>query len=102
MKTFSLLTLLSLGVILSVNAQEKTYTPNARQAVQKSRMQQPQYMETTNPTKVKAEQDQNQVRATTTSTVNYQVVRPVAIDAPKRRSKKRTSNFAKLASAHKK
>lgn len=103
MKTFSIITLLSLGVFFNANAQEKTHTPNARQAVQKSRMQQPQYMDLGTPSEVKAENAPKQVKATTTlKRVNYQVERPVAIDAPKRRSKRRTSHFANLASAEKK
>jgi len=96
MKTFFLCALVSLGTIICVNAQQKTYTPNARQAVQKSRMQQPQYMKVT-ADQDKAKQRKDQVAAATPQTVNYQIERPLAIDAPKRRSKKRTSNFAKLA-----
>ena len=102
MKTFSILTFLSFCLIFSVQAQEKTYTPNARQAIQKSRMQQPQYMELT-----QQPVDQQQSNLITSGDVqnstNYQIERPVAIDAPKRRGKKpQVSTFAKLASYSKK
>jgi len=49
MKTFSVLILLSGCLFFSAQAQEHhQYVPNARQAVQKSRMQQSQYFELTN------------------------------------------------------
>ena len=90
-------------VVFGAYAQQKQYTPNARQAVQKSRMQQPQYMEVTQP-KVKAD-TQSQAptikAAPATKPVNYQLERPVAIDAPKRRGKKGAASYVKLAS-HKK
>ncbi len=100
MKTFSLCVLLSFGIFLGVNAQEKSYTPNARQAVQKSRMQQPQYMEVTQPKEVKASESQAKTvkAAASAHTVNYQIERPVAIEAPKRRGKKSAEGYTRLAS----
>jgi len=99
MKTFSLCVLLSFGIFLGVNAQEKSYTPNARQAVQKSRMQQPQYMEVTQ-SKVEESRMEAQPKETvsTARATNYQLERPVAIDAPKRRGKKSARSYVKLAS----
>ena len=98
MKTFSILTFFSFCLIFSVQAQEKTYTPNARQAIQKSRMQQPEYMELT-----QEPVDQQQETLANAEGIqpptNSQVERPVAIDAPKRRGKKpKVSTFVKLAS----
>lgn len=96
MKSFFLCAVMSLGTIIFANAQEKTYTPNARQAVQKSRMQQPQYMDVT-ADQEEAKQRKDKAVTAVPQKVNYQIERPLAIDAPKRRSKKRTSNFTKLA-----
>ncbi len=105
MKIFSLITLFSLGLVLSINAQEKQYTPNARQAVQKSRMQQPQYMQQQSaPIKVEVKQVKQtpENKATTkTAPVNYQVQRDLAIDAPKRRAKRRNSYTGRLATLYK-
>ena len=101
MKTFSILTFFTFCLIFSVQAQDKTYTPNARQAIQKSRMQQPQYMELTQ--QPVDQQQSNLISGDIQSPTNYQIERPVAIDAPKRRGKKpQVSTFAKLASYSKK
>ena len=87
-------------VVFAANAQQKKYTPNARQAVQKSRMQPPQYMEVTQPEVEADTQTAAPVikAATPAKPVNYQVERPVAIDAPKRRGNKGAIKYAKLAS----
>ena len=98
MKTFSILSIFSFCLIFSVQAQEKTYTPNARQAIQKSRMQQPEYMELTQQP-VDNQQGNLANSESIQPPTNYQIERPVAIDAPKRRGKKpKVSTFAKLAS----
>jgi hypothetical protein len=106
MKIFSLVTLFSLGLILSINAQEKQYTPNARQAVQKSRMQQPQYMQQQSaPIKVEVKEVKKapEGKATPKATpVNYQVQRELAVDAPKRRAKRRKTYTGRLATIYKK
>jgi hypothetical protein len=96
MKTFSVLILLSGILFYSAQAQEQSYVPNARQAVQKSRMQQPQYYQITqNPVN---KQQGSLLVASKPKQVNYQLERPVAIDDPKRRGKKSgESTFAKLA-----
>ena len=96
MKPFLILTVFCFCLVFSAQAQDKTYTPNARQAVQKSRMQQPQYFDLTNHS---LETEQGSLRtAQEPKTVNYQLERPIAIDAPKRRGKKpKESNFMKLA-----
>ena len=101
MKTFSILTIFSFCLVFSVQAQDTQYVPNARQAVQKSRMQQPQYLELTKDPVIK-QQAQLETPAPQNS-VNYLIERPVAIDAPKRRGKKSSeSTFVKLASISKK
>ncbi len=106
MKIFSLITLFSLGLVLSLSAQEKQYTPNARQAVQKSRMQQPQYMEQQQSAPVKVEvkkvKQTPETQATSTPAVNYQQQRVMAMDAPKRRAKRRNSYTGRLATIYKK
>jgi hypothetical protein len=96
MKTFSVLILLCACLFFSTQAQEQSYVPNARQAVQKSRMQQSQYFELTkNPVN---NQHGLLQAASNGRQVNYQLDRPVAIDGPKRRGKKSgESTFAKLA-----
>jgi hypothetical protein len=101
MKTFSILTIFSFCLVFSVQAQDNQYVPNARQAIQKSRMQQPQYLELTKDT---VDKQQNRVETPAPkNAVNYQFERPVAMDAPKRRGKKSgESAFAKLASNSKK
>ena len=106
MKIFSLITLFSLGLVLGMNAQEKTYTPNARQAVQKSRMQQPQYMQYQSaPVKVEVKQTketETEVKATPTTPVNYQDQRALTMDAPKRRAKRSNRYSGRLATIYKK
>lgn len=110
MKIFSLVTLFSLGLVLGLNAQDKTYTPNARQAVQKSRMQQPDYMQQRSaPVKVEVkqvketEEAETQIKATQTSVpVNYQQQRILTMDAPKRRAKRGNTYTGRLASIYKK
>lgn len=101
MKTFSVLLLLSGCLFFSVQAQEQSYVPNARQAVQKSRMQQPQYLELT---KYPVNKQQGSLQAASKARpVNYQSDRPVAFDGPKRRGNKAgESTFVKLASNSKK
>ena len=101
MKTFSVLILLSGCLFFSAQAQEHhQYVPNARQAVQKSRMQQSQYFELTNHQVNKPQGSLQTVSKT--KQVNYQLERLIAIDGPKRRGKKsRDSTFAKLASNNK-
>lgn len=96
MKTFSIILLLSGGLFFSAYAQDNSYVPNARQAVQRSRMQQPQYLELIKDSDIK---QQGEVQTTPdVKQINYQVQRPVAIDAPKRRGDKiGESSFAKLA-----
>lgn len=96
MKTFCLLTFFSFCLVVTAQAQDKTYIPNARQAVQKSRMQQPQYLELT---KDSVSNQQGSLKSESApKPVNYQAERPVSIDAPKRRGKKSgESNFTKLA-----
>ena len=89
--------------VFSAQAQEQSYVPNARQAVQKSRMQQPQYYQLTNGAKNPVNKQQDSSLAVTKSKrINYQLDRLVAIDAPKRRGKKSgESTFAKLADNNK-
>jgi hypothetical protein len=101
MKTFSIVFLLTGSLFFSAHAQDQSYAPNARQAVQKSRMQQPQYV---NLTKEPVDKQQENIKATSNSKIeNYLLNRPVAIDAPKRRAKKSgASTFAKLANYSKK
>ncbi len=102
MKTFSVLILLSGCLFFSAQAQEhqQSYVPNARQAVQKSRMQQSQYFELTNHQVNKPQGSLQTVPKT--KQVNYQLGRLIAIDGPKRRGKKSgDSTFAKLASNNK-
>jgi len=96
MKTFSIVLLLSGGLFFSTYAQDNSYVPNARQAVQRSRMQQPQYFDLTRDSDTK---QQGAVQTTPdVKQINYQVQRPVAVDAPKRRGNKiGESSFAKLA-----
>ena len=96
MKTFSIVLLLSGGLFFSAYAQDNSYVPNARQAVQRSRMQQPQYLDLTRDSEIK---QQGAVQTTpNVKQTNYQVQRPVAIDGPKRRgSKIGETSFAKLA-----
>lgn len=89
-------------MFFTAQAQEQSYAPNARQAVQKSRMQQSQYIEITEDPVNKL---QGSVEAASKSKqVNYQVNRPVAHDAPKRRGKKsgESTTFARLANNSKK
>jgi len=97
MKSFPIVLLLSGGLFFSAYAQDNSYFPNARQAVQRSRMQQPQYLDLTKDLDTKK---QGSVQTTLDiKQTNYQVQRPVAIDAPKRRGEKSgESSFAKLAS----
>ncbi len=96
MKTFLLLTGFFFCLAGTAQAQDHSYVPNARQAVQKSRMQQPQYFDLT---KDSVESQQSLKEAPAPKPVNYQAERPIAIDAPKRRGKKsQQSSFAKLAS----
>ena len=96
MKSFFILTACCFGLIFSAQAQDKTYVPNARQAIQKSRMQQSEYLDLT---KDSVENQQNATKEVSSPRpVNYQVQRPIAIDAPKRRGKKSgESDFIKLA-----
>ena len=97
MKSFFILTAICFGLTFSMQAQDKTYVPNARQAIQKSRMQQPQYLDLTKDT-VDNQQGTSVQNTPVTRPVNYQAERPIAIDAPKRRGKKgEESNFIKLA-----
>lgn len=97
MKTLFTIALCGFGLMVSAQSQETTYQPNARQAVQKSRMQQPQYYEVTRDVISSDQEDLEAIPAP--KTVNYQAERPVAIDAPKRRGNKPAqSSFAKLAS----
>lgn len=102
MKIFTLLTALIFFGALSSSAQEKSYIPNARQAVKKSRMQQPSYMDLTRTSEVKETpqepQDSEMNTVAATRPTNYQIERPLAIDAPKRRGSKSTSAYSKLAS----
>ncbi|GJM28652.1 MAG: hypothetical protein DHS20C17_12870 [Cyclobacteriaceae bacterium] len=101
MKTFLILLIAGFCLTVSAQAQQENYVPNARQAVQKSRMQQPQYFEVTNDM-VSDKNDALQVAPAKRPT-NYQMERPVAIDAPKRRGKRiEQSSFVKLASYNKK
>ena len=96
MKTFSIVLLLSGGLFFSAYAQDQSHVPNARQAVQRSRMQQPQYLDLTRDPDLK---QQGAVQTTPdVKQINYQVQRPVAIDAPKRRGNRiGESSFVKLA-----
>jgi len=96
MKAFFTLTVCCSCLIFSMQAQDKTYVPNARQAIQKSRMQPSQYLDLT---KDSVEDQSNSIKeASAPKPVNYQVQRPIAIDAPKRRGKKSgESDFMKLA-----
>lgn len=101
MKTFLILVFGSFCLMLSAQAQEQNYVPNARQAVQKSRMQQPQYFEVTRD--LVSDKEEALEAPTAPKITNYQLERPVAIDAPKRRGKKpQQSTFVKLASYSKK
>jgi hypothetical protein len=96
MKPFLILSIFCLGLVFTAKAQDNTYTPNARQAVQKSRMQQPQYFELTRDSS--KNQEPSMRSSIDQQPVNYQLERPIAIDAPKRRGKKSSeSNFMKLA-----
>lgn len=98
MKTFFALTVISGCLIFSAQAQDKTYVPNARQAIQKSRMQPAQYLDLTRDTV--ESQPKTVQEAPAPKPVNYQAQRPIAIDidAPKRRGKKsEESDFIKLA-----
>jgi hypothetical protein len=86
--------------MLSAQDQEQNYVPNARQAVQKSRMQQPQYFEVTRD--LVSDKEEILEAPTAPKVTNYQMERPVAIDAPKRRGNKpQLSTFEKLASYNK-
>ena len=97
MKSFFILTAICFGLTFSVQAQDKTYVPNARQAIQKSRMQQPQYLDFTKD-KVESQQSSSVQNTPVIRPTNYQAERPIAIDAPKRRGKKsEESSFIKLA-----
>ncbi len=106
MKTFYLVAIFSIVGILSSQAQEKTYIPNARQAVQKSRMQQPQYMEVSNRpvSTTVAQSEPTTIQVSTASapksnTQNSQAQQSGDIDAPKRRGNKSSnSTLTKLAS----
>jgi hypothetical protein len=94
MKPFLISSIFCICLVFSVQAQDKTYTPNARQAIKKSRMQQSEYLVLTKDSL----EDKHQV--SDSRPVNYQLERPVAIDidAPKRRGKTSTkSGFVKLA-----
>jgi len=113
MKTFLTLMICSFGLVFTTQAQDKAYQPNARQAIQKSRMQQPQYYEVTRdmvsenkvqPSDNKDQEYQDLLESSPApKVVNYQLERPVAIDAPKRRGRKPVqSSYTKLASYNQK
>ncbi len=96
MKPYLVVTIFCVCLAVSAQAQDQSYTPNARQAIQKSRMQQPQYFELT---KDSFEEKQPALQSVSDSeSVNFQLERTADIDAPKRRGKKSSeSSFAKLA-----
>lgn len=101
MKTFLMLTLGCFFLIFSAQAQERQYTPNARQSIQKSRMQQPQYMQVTAPKEEVKEEKQTLKPIRVQQPQNYQITRPLAIDAPKRRGDT-TGRYSVLAEMAKK
>lgn len=103
MKTFSMIILMALGSVVAINAQKKSYTPNARQAVQKPRMQPPQYMQVTQPQNKEASKEQatprkETVKGAPAQVVNYQKQRSLTMEAPKRRGKKSAQSYTRLAS----
>ncbi len=100
MKTFSVSILLCGCIFFTAQAQEQSYLPNARQAVQKPRMQQSQYFELTASTpETPLEKQKEQLAASPNARpINYQMDRLVTMDGPKRRGKKREESTFPVSS----